>query len=375
MNHNRLVELALIFLKLGVISFGGPAAHIALMEQEFVERRGWLTRQKFLDLVGAVNLIPGPNSTEVAMYIGRERGGWLGLWIAGLCFICPAVFIVLMLAAFYGSFAHEPLLRSVFYGVQPVIIAIVVQALWKLMQTALKDALTWMIAIATLLVVALTNFNEIAILFAAGAIGFASTLFSKRNAQSTCEAAAPSTLHADNAERHDESRRVPAIWFLIPASSGLSWQLFWIFLKIGAVLYGSGYVLLAFLRAELVPKYLNDAQLIDAVAIGQMTPGPVFTTATFIGYQIAGTSGALAATAGIFLPSFLLVSVLSLVVDRLAQSPLMRRFLDAVNAASLALMAWVSWLLGRAAVVDAATLLVALLTFTLLMRTRINSAW
>jgi chromate transporter len=362
-----LWELARIFLKLGLISFGGPAAHIALMEDEFVSRRGWLSRQRFLDLVGAVNLIPGPNSTELAMHIGHERAGWRGLWVGGMCFIAPAVVIVLTLAALYGQFQQQPLLRAIFYGVQPVIIAIVLQALWKLAQTALKDGLTWGIALLALAAAAATGLHEIAILAVAGAVGIALGLQQRSKTDQ-------STLETE--EEPTPEQKMPAVWLMMPfAATSLSWQLFWIFLKIGAILYGSGYVLLAFLRAELVPHYLSDSQLIEAVAIGQMTPGPVFTTATFIGYQIAGTSGALAATAGIFLPSFLFVGLLSLVLDKLAQSSVMRRFLDAVNAASLALMAWVSWLLGRSAIVDVITAIIAVLALGLLLCTKINSAW
>ena len=373
---SRLRELAAIFLKLGAISFGGPVAHIALMEDEFVSRRGWVTRQEFLDLVSAVGLIPGPNSTELAMAIGHRRAGNAGLWVAGACFILPAVCIVLALAAFYVRYGQSPLPRAIFEGIQPVIIAIIAQALAKLAPTALKNALAWSVA-AIALISMLLKLNEIAILFGCG---FAGLIVSQlRTRQSTLETnKSPKVLSAPNESSERKPDLPVAPLFLVatlPHAPTPVLSLFWIFLKIGAILYGSGYVLLAFLRAELVPQYLSDAQLIDAIAIGQMTPGPVFTTATFIGFQIAGLSGALAATIGIFLPSFLFVGLLTKVVEKLRHSPLMRGFLDAVNAASFVLMAWVSFQLARTALIDAFAIAIALASLTILLKTKVNSAW
>lgn len=369
-------EVAAIFLKLGAISFGGPVAHIALMESEFVSRRNWLSRQEFLDLVGAVNLIPGPNSTELAMAIGHRRGGNAGLWIAGACFILPAVCIVLILAAFYGRFGQSPLPRAVFEGIQPVIIAIIAQALAKLAPTALKNTLTFVIAGAALLFMAL-RFNEIAVLALAGLMGLVISRLHPHQSTLTATppAPAPDTLGESTSDDRKTSNAPMLLLATLPPIAAPPISLFWIFLKIGSILYGSGYVLLAFLRAELVPKYLSDAQLIDAVAIGQMTPGPVFTTATFIGFQIAGWSGALAATIGIFLPSFLLVGLLTKVVETSRHSILMRGFLDGVNAASFVLMAWVSGLLARAALVDVFTVGIALVSLVILLKTKWNSAW
>ncbi|MDF2440336.1 MAG: chromate transporter [Abditibacteriota bacterium] len=378
--HSVKRELAAIFLKLGAISFGGPVAHIALMESEFVSRRQWLSRQEFLDLVGAVNLIPGPNSTELAMAIGHRRAGNPGLWIAGACFILPAVCLVLLLAAFYVRFGQSPLPRAIFEGIQPVIIAIIAQALAKLAPTAVKSTLTALIAGAALLLIAFGS-NEIAVLALAGLLGL---LVTRQHApQSTLAPPPPKQAPAQpeestTSENPEDTARPPHAPLIVMAAlpvAAPALSLFWIFFKIGAVLYGSGYVLLAFLRAELVPAYLSDAQLIDAVAIGQMTPGPVFTTATFIGYQIAGLSGALAATVGIFLPSFLLVGLLTKVVEALRHSLLMRGFLDGVNAASFILMAWVSFLLARTALVDAFSVAIALASLAALLRTKWNSAW
>lgn len=376
-DHSIQRELAAVFLKLGAVSFGGPVAHIALMEDEFVSRRAWLSRQEFLDLVGAVNLIPGPNSTELAMTIGHRRGGNAGLWIAGACFILPAVCIVLVLAALYVRFGQSPWPRALFEGIQPVIIAIIAQALAKLAPTALKNTLARIVAAAAMILVGL-QWNEIAILALCGLAGL--TVAWLRASQSTLNAdnEAPKVLWTPDktVTKDSDSSSAPLILLAatLPASTPVL-SLFWIFLKIGAILYGSGYVLLAFLRAELVPQYLSDAQLIDAVAIGQMTPGPVFTTATFIGFQIAGLSGALAATIGIFLPSFLFVGLLTKVVDRLRDSVLMRGFLDAVNAASFVLMAWVSLQLARTALVDVFTIAIALIALAALLRTKWNSAW
>lgn len=366
-----LKELAFLFLKLGSTAFGGPAAHIALMEDEVVRRRRWLSREQFLDLLGATNLIPGPNSTEMAIHIGRLRAGWVGLIVAGTCFILPAVLIVTASAWAYVRFGSLPQVASLLYGVKPVIIAVIVQALWSLTRTAVKNPFLAIVALLAL-VAGLLGFNEILILFGAGGIALLRrTCFLPGNAS-------PLLL---------SSYLVPVLSVSAPTiatsvGTGVAttfglWPLFLIFLKIGSVLYGSGYVLLAFLRADLVERWqwLTETQLLDAVAIGQFTPGPVFTTATFIGYLLAGTWGAIVATVGIFLPAFFFVAVSSPLIPRLRQSSLAGAFLDGVNVASLALMVVMTWQLGRVAFIDFTTLALAAVSTILLFFFRMNSAW
>ncbi|HVF10622.1 MAG TPA: chromate efflux transporter [Abditibacteriaceae bacterium] len=373
-DSKNLRELAALFLRLGATSFGGPAAHIALMEDEVVTRRQWLSRQEFLDLVGATNLIPGPNSTELAIHIGKLRAGWPGLIMAGAAFILPAVLIVLALAWAYERYGALPQMRWLLYGVQPVVIAIIAQALWKLARTALKGVFPVAVALLSIALVA-AEINEVAVIALAAGIGLvAGWMTSRRNRNESTPA--PEDVDPMTAP----PRSVPAI-ILFGGSAVLAaptvWSIFLVFLKIGSVIYGSGYVLLAFLRADLVERlhWLSDQQLVDAVAVGQMTPGPVFTTATFIGYQIAGVPGALAATLGIFLPSFLFVGFLSLVMAQLRDSPVARVFLDAVNAASLALMATVTFQLLRIALMDARTVAIAVAALATLLMLRLNSAW
>lgn len=362
-----LKELAIVFLKLGTIAFGGPAAHIAMMDDEVVKRRQWISREKLLDLLGVTNLIPGPNSTELAIHIGYERAGWTGLGIAGACFILPAMLIVWALAAVYVRYQTVPQLAWLLYGIKPVIIAIVIQALWKLGRKAIKDLPT---AIAAAVVVALFfwRVNEILLLFLAG-LGV--------------------TL-VKNWRQGDSSLSA----FLLPIPGGLaqvglaqvgtaaatsaSWlNVFLFFLKIGSVLYGGGYVLLAFLQRDLVERnqWLTSQQLLDAVAIGQFTPGPLFTTATFIGYLLAGNAGAIAGTIGIFLPAFLLVGLINPWIPKLRRSRWTGGFLDGVNAASLGLMAVVTWELGMAAIVDWLTLILAIVSLVIVFRFKVNSAW
>jgi chromate transporter len=339
-----------------------------MMEEEVVRRRGWLTHEQFLDLLGATNLIPGPNSTEMAIHIGHHRAGWTGLLVAGICFIIPAALITLLIAWVYVRFGSLPEVASFLYGVKPVIIAIVVQALWRLASSAIK---TKLLAGLTL-VAALASFrgvNELLVLFGAGVIAVALRW------------------------RPGDASQFPSLFSLIGSSPVLAnitlgtaattatpfgfTALFLFFVKVGAVLFGSGYVLLAFLRADLVDRWrwLTEAQLLDAIVVGQMTPGPVFTTATFIGYVLGGTSGALVATCGIFLPAFLFVALSGPLVPRLRRSPTAGAFLDGVNVASLALMAVVTWHLGWAAVVDIPTATLALVSAVLLMRFRLNTVW
>ena len=356
----RLTELAMVFLRLGTIAFGGPAAHIAMMDNEVV-RRQWMSREKLLDLLGITNLIPGPNSTELAIHIGYERAGWRGLVIAGSCFILPAMLIVWMLAAIYHRYQTVPQVEWLLYGIKPVIIAIVFQAVWKLGKKAAKDVPTLVAGVAAISAY-LAGLNEILVLIL---LGIAVMLVKNWHRGHTTGA------------------------FLLPFSSVLaavgsttvtsvSWSsVFLFFLKIGCVLYGSGYVLLAFLQRDLVERnqWLTSQQLLDAVAIGQITPGPVFTTATFIGYLLAGNSGAIAGTIGIFLPAFVLVWLVNPWVTKLRQSSWASGLLDGVNAASLGLMAGVTYTLGRAALVDWLTIIVANLSAIAVFRFQINSAW
>jgi len=349
-----LREVALLFLRLGCVAFGGPAAHIAMMEDEVVRRRGWLTREEFLDLLGATNLIPGPNSTEMAIHIGHRRAGWPGLVVAGACFILPATLMVAALAWGYVRFGRLPAVAGILYGLKPVMIAILVQALWLLGRTAIKSRGLAVLALAAL-AASLLHVHELVVLLAAGAVALAVRW-----------------------------RRVPAAAALVPglavaaaASSPGVISVFLIFAKIGSLLYGSGYVLIAFLRADLVERlgWLSAGQLLDAVAVGQITPGPVSTTATFVGYLVAGWAGAAAATLGIFLPAFLFVAASGPLVPRLRRSPRAGAFLDGVNVASLALMAAVAYPLGRAALVDLWTLGIATAAAVLLLLVRVSSVW
>jgi chromate transporter len=366
-DRGRLAELATLFLKLGMIAFGGPAAHIAMMEDEVVRRRQWLTHEEFLDLLGATNLIPGPNSTEMAIHIGRRRAGWAGLLVAGACFILPAAIIVTGIAWAYVHYGKLPGAEALLYGVKPVIIAVVFQALWGLGRSALKTRPLAALA----LVAASASFlggNELIILFGAGLVIALVRSFLHRN-----------PFGGGNALL----AAVPAIPMVGAATSvagaapfGL-WPMFLFFLKVGSVLYGSGYVLLAFLRADLVDRWhwLEEGQLLDAIAVGQFTPGPVFTTATFIGYLLAGLPGASLATVGIFLPAFFFVAISGPLIPRLRRSPTAGAFLDGVNVASLALMAVVTWQLGRVALTDWLAVALALVSATLLFHFRVNSAW
>lgn len=366
-----LKELALLFLKLGTIAFGGPAAHIAMMEDEVVRRRNWLARENFLDLLGITNFIPGPNSTEMAIHIGYLQAGFVGLLVAGSCFILPAAIIVGAIAWAYVSFGTLPVADGLLYGVKPVVIAVVLQALNRLARTAVKTKFLALIGLVAM-VLSFLGVNELIVLFGAGAIvGVSRWIVRQRQRQGTPPhglfAATPIVLLAQVSSTTAATA---------PVNFGL-WPLFLFFLKVGSVLFGSGYVLLAFLRADLVERWhwLSDAQLLDAIAIGQVTPGPVFTTATFIGYVLAGPSGALIATLGIFLPAFLFVALSGPLVPFLRRSPIARAFLDGLNVASLALMAVVTWQLGRAAIIDLITVALAIVSAVMLIRFRLNSVW
>jgi chromate transporter len=356
-----LASLALLFLRLGTTAFGGPAAHIAMMEDEVVRRRKWMTRDEFLDLLGAANLIPGPNSTELAIHIGHRQAGWPGLLVAGSSFILPAMLIVMSFAWAYVRYGSLPQVAGILYGVKPVIIAIVLQALWSLARTAIKSKFLAVVGIVAVILTFL-RIHELLVLFGAGLAVVLAQTIARRTLKSLVTTPALTMLFQVGSAG--------------AASFGL-WPLFLFFLKVGAILYGSGYVLLAFIRADLVERWhwLTETQLLDAIAVGQVTPGPVFTTATFIGYVLGGPRAAVVATLGIFLPAFFFVAVSGPVVPRIRRSAMAGAFLDGVNVAALALMLVVTAQLGRAAVVDVVTLALALISAFLLFRSRVNSAW
>jgi chromate transporter len=356
--RRRLLEVALVFGRLGATSFGGPAAHVALMEDELVRRRGWVTRERFLDLLGAANLIPGPNSTELAIHLGYVRAGYPGLAAAGAAFILPAALSTSALAWAYVRFGALPDAALVLAGVKPVVLVVVLEALWRFARSLLRTRRAAVLA-ALATAAAVFGVNELVLLLAAGLAGAALG----SGGSGAREGAAPLLLPL----------AVGGAAAATPATAG---GLFLVFLKIGSVLYGSGYVLLAFLRSDLVLRlgWLSDAQLLDAVAIGQVTPGPVFSTATFVGYIVAGGWGAVAATVGIFLPAFVLVAASGPLVPRLRASARAGAFLDGVNAASLALMAVVTFRLGADALRSPASLALAAAAL-ILLRLRVSSAW
>jgi chromate transporter len=373
--RTRLRELAKLFLRLGTIAFGGPAAHIAMMEDEVVRRRRWVSHEDFLDMLGACNLIPGPNSTEMAIHIGHRRAGFVGLAVAGTCFVVPAVAITIAVAWAYVRFGSMPQVAGALYGIKPVIIAVVVQALWRLWPSAARTRRLVFLTLAAT-AAALLGFDEIAILFATGLLTIA--LYLVDNRAQPRDGLAVSVIAAIPA--------LPATTTTIARATTLAGAavapfslgtMFLLFVKIGAVLFGSGYVLIAFLQADFVDRlhWLTRGQLLDAVAVGQFTPGPVFCTATFIGYLLGSSTGAIVATIGIFLPAFVFVAISGPLLPRLRWSPLAGAFLDGVNAASLALMIAVTWELGREAIVDLITVTLAVLGAVGLIRFRLNSAW
>lgn len=357
---NTLKELARLFLKLGIIGFGGPAAHIAMMQEEVVVKKKWLTEQHFLDLIGATNLIPGPNSTEMAIHIGHEKAGWKGLIVAGFCFIFPAVIITLLFAWSYKEYGQLPELKPFLYGIKPAIIAIILSAIFPLAKKSLKTVQLVIIGIAVL-VLSLLNYNEIVLMFGAGIVALL-IYYLKQNSSNNIGAFIPFTLF-------DFSNGN-----LISATNV---HLFLIFLKIGAILYGSGYVLFAFLDAELVATgLLSRSELIDAIAVGQFTPGPVFSAVTFIGYQINGFSGALVSTIAIFLPSFIFVALLNPLVKKMRNSNVFSTFLDAVNVASIAIIISICVAMGKETIIDWRTVLIAILSIIITFKFRkINSAF
>jgi chromate transporter len=364
---HRLAEVARLFFRLGTIGFGGPAAHIALMEDEVVRRRGWLSRERFLDYVGAVNLIPGPNSTELAIHIGHLRAGWPGLLVAGASFITPAMVIATLAGWAYVHYGALPEVAGILYGVKAVVIAIVARALWGLGRTALRTPGLTLLAAAAIVSVAL-GAHELLVLAAAGLI----VVILRGAWRPGRRAIALVVLAAAGLGSSGAAAATAAA--ASPFSHGL---LFLILAKIGSVLFGSGYVLLAFLRADFVERlgWLTEQQLLDAIAVGQVMPGPVFTTATFIGYVLGGPSGAAVATAGIFLPAFFFVAVSGPLIPRIRRSPAAGAALDGIVVASLALMAVVAWQLGRAALVDPLTIGLAVVSWIGLVRYRVNSTW
>ena len=355
-----LPELAASFLKLGSIAFGGPAAHIALIEQEVVTRRGWVTQQEFLDFLGLGNLIPGPTSTEMAIYIGRLRRGWIGLLVAGVSFILPSTVMVAALAWAYVRFGSLPQIAGVLYGVKPVVIAVIAQAILRLGKTALKSA--WLISLCVAATAAAAlGVNGLLVFAVVGLVtALAFEIRSKKQVGRTAALLAGSGGVAG----------VAAAPFSLKA-------LFLVFLKIGAILFGGGYVLVAFLRSNLVQGlgWISERQLLDAIAVGQVTPGPISTAATFLGYILAGFPGAAIATVAIFLPAFALVAITGPFVPHLRRWPLAGAVLDGINVAALAIIVVVAWQLGRSAIVDGVTLAIALVSAFLLIRYRMNSAW
>lgn len=358
-NTEDLKEIAKLFLKLGIIGFGGPAAHISMMQNEVVTKRQWMSQQHFLDLIGVTNLIPGPNSTEMAIHIGREKAGWKGLIIAGVCFIFPAVFITGIFAWLYKKYGTLPEIQPFVYGIKPAIIAVILSAIFPLAEKSFKSASLIILGLLVL-VGSLLGYNEIFLLFGAGFVYL--LLFFIRSGKSGDLRNLIPIISLQGAENN----------FM----SALNLKLFLIFLKVGSILYGSGYVLFAFLDAELVSNgMMNRKQLIDAIAVGQFTPGPVFSSVTFIGYHINGWTGAAVSTLGIFLPSFLFVALLNPLVRKMRNSKIFSVFLDAVNAASVAIIVSVCISMGIDSVTDWRTILIAVVCLFISFRYRkINTA-
>ena len=356
--RGTLPEIAREFLRLGFVAYGGAAAHIAMMEERFVRQRAWVTRERFVDLVGAVNLLPGPTSTELAIYLGEIRGGIPGLITAGACFILPAAVLVVALAWAYLRFGAVPQMAGLLFGIKPVVVALMAQAIWNLGRAAMKSTA---LAILAVCVVALAAWGVHALLLLIGA-GILWMIIGAGRSLARTRAAIVGMIGTGAASSVGTIGAVPVFLY---------------FLKIGAVLFGSGYVLLAVLRADLVAKlhWLSDAQLLDAIAVSQATPGPFFTVATFIGYLLAGWRGAALATLGMFLPAFVYVGATAGFLPKLRQSPVASAFLDGVNAAAVALMAFVGWQFARASLVNASAVILAVVSAVLVLRYKVNSAW
>jgi chromate transporter len=353
-----LGELAREFLRLGFVAFGGAAAHVAMMEERFVRRKGWLTRERFLDLFGAASLLPGPSSTELAIYLGELRGGITGMLVSGACFILPAAFMVVGLAWAYLRYGSVPQVAGLLFGIKPVVVALMTQAIWNLGRTALKSIPIIVLATAVVLLAALGQ-PLLVLLLGAGILW---ALITQRK-----------TLVR---QKFSFTGISDSGLLVLPATVTLM-SVFLYFLKVGAVLFGSGYVLLAVLRADLVVRlhWLTDAQLLDAIAVSQATPGPFFTVATFIGYLLGGWRGAALATIGMFLPAFVYVGLTAHVLPKLRKSPLAGAFLDGVNAAAVALMAFVGWQFARATLLNVPAIVLTFIALFLLLRYKVNSAW
>ena len=360
-HRHRIGEIATSFLKLGLIAFGGPAAHVAIFEDEFVRRRKWISRHHFLDLIGATNLIPGPNSTELAIHIGFVRAGWPGFFLAGLCFIAPAMLIILGFSWFYVRYGEIPEIEAILYGIKPVMIAIILQAFLSLGKVALKSWLHVAFGFAALVVYFL-GMHPLTILVIFGALFFTIYVLKERFGQVHGIFCLSASI-------------VPGI--LINSVPFSYTTLFFTFLKIGAVLYGSGYVLLAYLQADFVEQlgWVTEQQLLDAISIGQVTPGPLFTAATFIGYLVGGLPGGLLATLGIFLPSFIFVAISNPVIPRMRSSHSLSILLDGINVLSLGMMAAITVVLGRAALVDPVSIGIFLVAAGLLFFFKVNATW
>ena len=351
---DNLKQIFYLFLRLGLTAFGGPAAHIAMMRREVVTNKKWMDDSQFLQLVGLTNLIPGPNSTELAIHIGKEKGGVKGLLLAGLCFILPAVLITGAFAWFYKQYSTIPQAESFIYGIRAVIIPVILMAVFPMAKASLKNIELIIIGFAAL-ALALAGFNEVMVMFG---LGFLYCVYVFLKAKKAVPTVFPLLLIA-------------------PLKTISNTGLFWIFLKIGAVLYGSGYVLFAFIEEELVVKgVLSREQLMDAISVGQITPGPVFSSVTFIGYQLNGWSGAAVATLGVFIPSFVLVALIGYFKDKLLKSELFKAFLDAVNVASVAIIAVVCLKMGQEVLVDWRAIFITVLGFLIIwFRPSINSVY
>ena len=357
--NSKLKEVALVFFKLGCFAFGGPAAHIAMMEDEIIERRKWMTRDYFLDLIGTTNLIPGPNSTEMTMHCGYERAGKAGLFVAGIAFIIPATIITAILAYLYVEYRQVPEVEPFIYGIKPAVLAIITGAILKLGKKAVKSIELSLLGVLVL-TASLLGVNEVVALLSAGVLGML-YFYLKSKTISNLNTISPFFLF---------------LGMNIAITKVSTLKLFLIFLKVGAILYGSGYVLFAYLDAELVTRgLLTRAELIDAIAIGQFTPGPVLSTSTFIGYQLSGFTGALVATTGIFLPSFLFVLILNPFIPRMRNSIMLRYFLDSVNVAAVAVMLAVLLVMAKETLIEWQSIAIALVTMLLTFRTKISTIW
>lgn len=376
----RLSELARLFFKLGIIGFGGPVAHIAMIEEEVVKRRQWLTREHFLDLIGATNLIPGPNSTEMAIHVGYVYAGWLGLIVAGVCFILPAVLITGVFAWIYVVYGNLPQVAPLLYGIKPAVLAVILDALWRLGKKAVKTRQHVAIAFTVVVLLLFLKLNEVIALLIGGFLGM---IWLRHDQANTPGNTANFIIASLTTGATFQTTAVSAATTVASTNVSL-WKLGWFFLKVGSVLFGGGFVLVAFLEGGLVQEYgwLTQKQLLDAIAIGQFTPGPVLSTATFIGYIIAGVPGAVVATVGIFLPSFFFTAILNPLVPRLRASKWTSAFLDAVNVSAVALMVVVTLELGTATLilskapyVDFVALAIVILSAIFLIRFRINAAW